>query len=389
MRKLFLVVLAVLFALCYAASQQDAILDVLADAIVDQMESDVPTTVRIEIDRNGEKTSTCLVAREGKPQKEVPCEKLKKDDIESDKQSNFYYNSNHNNEGTVTTCYVQKKNGEKKEISCDKFSRKSNTALSDIREDGQKRTKEEREARKAQKADRQAKREEKGKPANSGEKKTPEEREARKARKQERQQKREEKGKPPKDNTEKKTPEDREARKARKEERQKRREEKGKPVNGGEQPKPPKEGKPNRPKKEKQSTGGNDKVAKAGQSAANYAKKQVGKKYCTGAGNPDRRGPKCFDCTGLVSKAWEQAGFKGDGSFPWSVFPESPDWYPKANGIRTVSAKEMQPGDVLWTSGHVGMYVGHGKVVEAANENLGVREVSLSSFNYKAIYRPK
>jgi cell wall-associated NlpC family hydrolase len=137
------------------------------------------------------------------------------------------------------------------------------------------------------------------------------------------------------------------------------------------------------------SGGGNANVREAGKRAAAWALEQVGKAYCTAPNLTDRRGPRCFDCTGLVSRAWELQGFKGNGYFPFSVFPESPDWYPRATEIKKVSSSELQPGDVLWRDGHVGMFVGNGQVVEAMNYNLGVRKNALSSFTYSAIYRPK
>lgn len=92
-----------------------------------------------------------------------------------------------------------------------------------------------------------------------------------------------------------------------------------------------------------------------------------------------RRGPRCFDCSGLVNKAWELQGV----TVPWTTHG-----YPTSNMIR-VAPSNVQPGDVLYRSGHVGMFVGNGEVVHAANTKQGVIKVKFSSFRYETIYRPR
>ena len=54
-----------------------------------------------------------------------------------------------------------------------------------------------------------------------------------------------------------------------------------------------------------------------------------------------------------------------------------------------VAPSQMRPGDVLWRTGHVGMFVGNGEVVQAANSNLGVIKSRLANFSYSYVYRPK
>jgi cell wall-associated NlpC family hydrolase len=39
---------------------------------------------------------------------------------------------------------------------------------------------------------------------------------------------------------------------------------------------------------------------------------------------------------------------------------------------RSVSYSEMQPGDIVCYSGHVGIYAGNGKIVNALNEDKGI-----------------
>ena len=38
----------------------------------------------------------------------------------------------------------------------------------------------------------------------------------------------------------------------------------------------------------------------------------------------------------------------------------------------SVSYSDMQPGDIVCYSGHVGIYAGNGKIVNALNENKGI-----------------
>ena len=76
--------------------------------------------------------------------------------------------------------------------------------------------------------------------------------------------------------------------------------------------------------------------------------------------------PPGFDCPGLVSYVYAQFGV----SLPH-----------QSEGIRAagtvVSASEARPGDVVWWPGHVGIYMGNGMMVDAANESIGVQYASV------------
>lgn len=92
---------------------------------------------------------------------------------------------------------------------------------------------------------------------------------------------------------------------------------------------------------------------------------QVGKPYVWGAS-----GPNAFDCSGLVYWAYHTHNGK---NIPRIAH---------AQGLAStpVSKDEIQPGDILWTSAHIGIYVGNGKVVHAANPRRGVVITDLNWF---------
>lgn len=88
-----------------------------------------------------------------------------------------------------------------------------------------------------------------------------------------------------------------------------------------------------------------------------YALDQVGKPYRRNAA-----GPGSYDCSGLVSVAYRKAGVK---------LPHS------SHGIvrkgKKVRRADLRPGDVVMPqSGHVGIYLGNGKMVHAATPRKGV-----------------
>ncbi|MEV4135725.1 C40 family peptidase [Dactylosporangium sp. NPDC049742] len=88
-----------------------------------------------------------------------------------------------------------------------------------------------------------------------------------------------------------------------------------------------------------------------------FALAQVGKRYVYATS-----GPNTYDCSGLVSAAYARVGIK---------LPHQSEQI-AARGRRVPSGQWM-PGDVIHTSGHVAIYIGGGKVVEAANPSSGVR----------------
>ncbi|MEV0537745.1 NlpC/P60 family protein [Kitasatospora sp. NPDC050463] len=85
--------------------------------------------------------------------------------------------------------------------------------------------------------------------------------------------------------------------------------------------------------------------------AVAYARAQLGKPYQWGAA-----GPRSFDCSGLVMRAWQ----KGGADLPRTT------WDMARAGKKTTRAG-LVPGDLVITNGggHVQLYIGDGKVIHA------------------------
>jgi cell wall-associated NlpC family hydrolase len=94
-----------------------------------------------------------------------------------------------------------------------------------------------------------------------------------------------------------------------------------------------------------------------------YAKQQIGRPYRWGGiGNPG------FDCSGLVMKAWIAGGV----SMPRTT-------YQMARFGRYIPRGQLIPGDLVFSNkfGHVQLYLGGGRVIEAARPGTNVRISSL------------
>jgi len=94
--------------------------------------------------------------------------------------------------------------------------------------------------------------------------------------------------------------------------------------------------------------------------AVAVAKKQIGDPYRYGG-----TGPGSFDCSGLVQFAWNKAGVK---------IPRVTN--SQFSRIRTkISFKKVRPGDLMFFRGlgHVGMYVGKGKMIHSPRTGERVR----------------
>jgi cell wall-associated NlpC family hydrolase len=101
--------------------------------------------------------------------------------------------------------------------------------------------------------------------------------------------------------------------------------------------------------------------------AMRYALGEVGKPYVWGA-----TGPNAYDCSGLMLRAYAAAGV----TLPRVAAQQY--WAGTQLPVR-----QAQPGDLLFwgydrsnpdTIHHVGMYLGNGRMVEAANETVPLRQ---------------
>lgn len=112
----------------------------------------------------------------------------------------------------------------------------------------------------------------------------------------------------------------------------------------------------------------------AGATAVDAALSQVGVPYVWGGETPG----KGFDCSGLVQWAWGKAGVK----IPRTTFAQIPALAP----VKSMS--DLLPGDLLYPyPGHVVMYIGAGKVVDAPHTGTVVQIQPMAS-SYFAMRRP-
>lgn len=98
-----------------------------------------------------------------------------------------------------------------------------------------------------------------------------------------------------------------------------------------------------------------------------YAMAQQGKPYVWGT-----VGPNSFDCSGLVVAAYSSIGVK---------VPHQTGDLTRLNGAMSVSRAQLQPGDMVFPhGGHVGIYIGGGKVVHAPTSGDVVKVTTIEGF---------
>ena len=108
-----------------------------------------------------------------------------------------------------------------------------------------------------------------------------------------------------------------------------------------------------------------------GQRAATIAVREVGVPYRWGGASPAAG----FDCSGLVYWAYGRLGIE---------LPHSS--YALYDQGRRVARSRMKAGDLLFFSGlgHVGIYIGRGRMVHAPHSGTRVQVVRLGSSSYGA-----
>ena len=103
-----------------------------------------------------------------------------------------------------------------------------------------------------------------------------------------------------------------------------------------------------------------------GGQAANFALSKLGCPYVYGGTGPCGSG---YDCSGLAQAAWAAAGV----SIPRTTYD---DWA----SLPHVSLSSLEPGDLILYDGegHVAIYVGNGKIVDAPHTGAVVEEIPMS-----------
>lgn len=139
-------------------------------------------------------------------------------------------------------------------------------------------------------------------------------------------------------------------------------------------------------------------VTKSTYTAVNYANKAVGCRY-----SQSRRMSKgYYDCSSLVWRSYASAGVYIGGKTDWAPTAASSgsilNKAYKVVSYSSVSSSKLLPGDLIFTSSsrngryrnitHTAIYVGNGKIVEAANSRVGVVKRNYSTSKIVLIARP-
>ncbi|MGW2701149.1 NlpC/P60 family protein [Streptomyces sp. NPDC001340] len=119
----------------------------------------------------------------------------------------------------------------------------------------------------------------------------------------------------------------------------------------------------------------NGKASAQGKKAVKFATAQLGKPYVWGA-----EGPKSYDCSGLTSQAWLNAG---------APIPRTSQEQWKQ--LKHVDVKDMRPGDLIIyfdDASHVAMYVGDGAIIHAPRPGRTVTVAGAGSMPILGVVRP-
>ncbi len=110
-----------------------------------------------------------------------------------------------------------------------------------------------------------------------------------------------------------------------------------------------------------------------------FAKQQLGKPYVL-----NTHGPNTFDCYGLVYYVYTQKGIKGMSTAS-SEYWSNPGKF----GTKITGDANAKKGYICVWSGHVGICIGDGKVVNALNASRGVCTIKITDYvNSKGTLNP-
>ena len=89
-------------------------------------------------------------------------------------------------------------------------------------------------------------------------------------------------------------------------------------------------------------------------------------------------GPKGYDCSGFTKYLY--------GEYLDIALPRTSGEQKEYMAKYEISLDDVQPGDLLWRDGHVGIYYGQGQTVEALNSKVGIVFQKYSSNNWQKAF---